>query len=215
MATFTAQTIITRVQTVLQESGAGTRWTTPELLRWISDGQREIAALRPDSTNTRAPLALVAGARQQLPAAAVSMIDIPRNLGLDGNTPGRAIRQAKRELLDAVFPAWSTDPASTVVRHFMYDPRLPREFFVYPPSTGTNFIELRYETNPVDVTADTDTLSIGDEYANPLVDYTLCRCYTKDADAVGNADRAVLHRSAFEKTLGLKAQADAGTTAKA
>lgn len=215
MATFTAQTIITRVQTVLQESGAGIRWTTAELLRWISDGQREIATVRTDSTNTRAPFALVAGPRQTLPAAAVSLIDIPRNLGVNGTTPGRAIRQAKRELLDAVFPGWSTDPVSNVVRHFMYDPRLPREFFVYPPSAGASYIELRYETNPVDVVAANDVLAIGDEYANALVDYTLSRCYTKDADAVGNADRAVLHRRAFESSLGMKAQADSTTTAKA
>lgn len=215
MATFTAQTIITRVQAVLQESGAGTRWKTAELLQWISDGQREIATIRPDSTNTRTSFALAAGARQIMPVGAVSLIDIPSNLGTTGSTPGKAIRQAKRELLDAVFPAWSTDPASLVVRHFMYDPRLPREFFVYPPSPGTNYVELRYETNPVELTATTDTLALGDEFANPLVDYTLCRCYTKDADAVGNADRAVLHRRAFETSLGMKAQSDAATTAKA
>lgn len=212
---FTAQTVVTRVQNVLQETGAGTRWTTAELLRWVSDGQREIASLRPDSTNTSAALQLAAGARQTLPAAATALIDVVRNMGAAGTTPGKAIRQVNRKTLDALDPDWYDDTATAIVRHYSYDPRLPREFIVYPPADGTTYVELQYLTNPVDVDDVADTLSVGDEFANALVDYTLYRCYAKDADAVGNAERAVLHRRAFDSTLGLMAQADASTTAKA
>ena len=43
----TAQTILTRVRTQLIDELTQQRWTDPELLRWLSDGQRTLVAMDP------------------------------------------------------------------------------------------------------------------------------------------------------------------------
>jgi hypothetical protein len=209
----TAQAIITKVQAVLQDSG--TRWPTAELIGWINEAQLEIATLRPDAASERVTLQLAAGARQTLSATWTMLLDVIRNMGTSGTAAGAPIRQTNRRILDAVEPGWHTRTAATVIQHFMYDPRNPREFLVYPPSTGTTYVELLVGTVPTAVAVAGDTLDMRDEYENPLVDFVLYRCFSKDIDFAGNAERAVLHRRAFDNSLGLKAQADASNKATA
>lgn len=204
-----AQSIITKAQAVLQDTGV--RWPLAELLGWVNDGQREIASLRPDAYSASVSFQLAEGAKQALPVGASRLEDATRNLGADGLTPGASIRVANKRMVDAVEPSWQTRRTASVIQHVMADPREPRVFWVYPPAAGTSYIELLVARTPADVAAASDALLLADEFGNALVDYVLCRAFSKDADFAGNADRAVLHRRAFDNSLGLKAQADASS----
>lgn len=202
MPTITAQSIVDKAQIVLQDTTA-IRWPEDELLGWLNDGQREVAVLRPDSSTVTATLTLVAGTRQTLPAAATALVDIPRN------TSGAAVRKVPREILDAQRPGWHTETQVSAIKHFCYDPRTPREFYVYPPAQSGAQVEGKYQAPPAAVGSIGGTITIDDVYANALLDYILFRAYSKDAEYAANDERAVKARSSFENTMGLKAQADA------
>jgi len=212
MPTITAQTIISRAQTILQDT-TGIRWPTAELLNWLNDGQREIVLMRPDGYTKLANVACVAGTRQQLASDGIMVIEVLRNMGAGGATPGRAIRKVPRQILDGQVPDWHSTTASATIQHYVTEQRAPKHFWVYPPATAGTNVEVLYSANPPDVAAVGNVITLDDIYANPLIDYVLYRAYCKDAETIGNAERATLARASFEKTLGLKAAADAGNTA--
>jgi hypothetical protein len=196
----TAQSIVDKAQIILQDTTA-IRWAEAELLGWLNDGQREIATLRPDSTNVQTTLTTVAGAKQTLPTNATALVEVLRTVG------GAAIRKEALELMDTQRPGWYSD-AAAAAKHFMYDPRTPRVFHIWPPSAGGAPVEVKYQSVPVDVTL-AQAISLGDEFVNALLDYVLFRAYQKDADFSPNDARVIGARQSFENTLGLKAAADA------
>ncbi len=212
MPTLTAKHTLDKAVLILQDT-TNIRWTVAELLGWFNDGQREIVMLRPDTYVQRVAHQLVAGTRQAIPAAGYQLVKVTRNMGTDGSTPGRVIRKVPEEQLDSTLPEWHTATATASTLHYMFDPREPKVFYVYPPSNGSGRVELIYSSAPAPLASENDVQVLDDVYANPLLDYVLFRAYTKDNDSAGNANRAVAHRQAFENSLGLKAQADGASVA--
>lgn len=212
MPTLTAAYTIDKAEVILQDT-TNIRWPEGELLGWFNDGQREIVMLRPDAYAQRVAHALVNGTRQQIPGAGYQLIKVVRNMGADGNTPGRVVRKVPEEQLDASTPDWHASAASAVTLHYTFDIREPKTFYVYPPAIAPNTVELVYSSAPSPLAAKTDVQLLDDVYANALLDYVLYRAYSKDAESTANAQRAVAHRTAFEQSLGLKAQADTGSVA--
>ena len=143
-----------------------------------------------------------------MPADGIQLIDVPRNLGVNGNTPGRVIRIAMREVLDAQAPDWHTLPPSAVTKHYMYSPLDPKHFYVYPPATGTASVEIIYSATPAKLAQLANTISIDDIYANVLVDYILYRAYSKDSEYVANPARASAHQGAYVGALTGKTQSE-------
>ncbi len=212
MPTITAQTILNKAAILLQDT-TNIRWPTTELLSWLNDGQREIAAMRPDVTNITASVALIAGTRQTLPAAGQQLLSVRRNMGTNGSTPGDAVRKVPMDLLDSQRPGWHYETATAVVKHYVYDPRTPRLYYVYPPSLGTTQVEIVYDAPPTSLAAVTDVISLDDEYANMLLEYVMFRAYSKDHDQIGNAERAMAHRQLFDSMLSAKNTVDSGQQA--
>lgn len=204
-----AKSIIRRVVDTLQDT-TSVRWPIPELVRYLNDGQREIALHRPDSLTARTNINLIAGSTQSLPANGAKLIDIVANNG------GGAVRLVNREILDAQQPGWHQMPGKKHILHFMYDPREPRTFLVYPPSDGTTSLQIVYAIYPQDIAEPAEgsthnqvlgNISLPDIYANALQDYILYRAYTKDSEYAGNAARAQAHYAALANTLGLEIRA--------
>jgi hypothetical protein len=206
--------LFSRVKDVCQDDFV--RWTEAELLRWLSDGQREVVIHKPEaSTLTGNVLLTGSTTRQNLPSGALSLIDVTRNMGSGGTTPGRAIRLTAREILDAQRPTWHSETGSEV-RHFIYDARNPKAFFVYPAPNPAVYVEMVYCIEPGqrdtangaitsgDITASTKYTSLDDLYVGALVDYVLYRAYSKDAEYAGNAQRAVAHYTAFANAIGIR-----------
>lgn len=208
--TIQAQSIIRRVVETLQDN-TSVRWPVSELVRYLNDGQREVAMYRPDSMVTNAAVALVAGTKQALPANGSKLIEVVRN------SDGRAVRMVNREILDAQSPNWHSIPGATAILHFMYDPRDPKVFYVYPPAAAEGAsLDIVYSALPTDLaepadgatyTAVTGNVSIPDIYANVLQDYILYRAYSKDSEYAGNAQRAQAHYAAFVNAIGVEMKA--------
>lgn len=209
----TAQSIVRRVVETLQDN-TSVRWPVNELVRYLNDGQREIALYRPDAMVTNATVTLTAGSKQALPANGSKLIEVIRN-----NTASskRAVRLVNREILDAQSPSWHNIAGVTEVLHFMYDPRDPKVFYVYPPAAASGAsVDLVYSALPTDITepadgstysAVTGNISVPDIYGNVIQDYILYRAYSKDSEYAGNAQRAQAHYGAFANALGIEMKA--------
>lgn len=211
MPSITALSIIEKAQTVLQDSGA-VRWTSAELLSWLNEAQRVVYTARKDASAAITTVTLVSGTRQQMPTAAELLLDAPRNLTAAG-AAGRALRKVSMPLLDAQSPDWHTHRASAVIREYMYDDRMPKVFFVYPPATTDARLEIKYSTPPAEAATTASIISVDDVYQTVLLDWMLFRALSKETE-VALRDRAVAYRMAVEQMLGLKAAADASSSAE-
>ena len=207
-----AQALIRRVVETLQDT-TSIRWPVAELVRYLNDGQREIIVHRPDAMVTNASVSLASGTKQSLPANGAKLIDVVRNSA--GNK--RAIRMCAREILDAQSPGWHNLSGVTEIVHFMFDPRDPKVFYVYPPAAASGAaVDLVYSALPTDIAepaagtdfgAVTGNISVPDIYSNALQDYVLYRAYTKDSQYAGNEARAQARYAAFANALGIEIKA--------
>ncbi|MFP4036998.1 MAG: DUF6682 family protein [Desulfobacteraceae bacterium] len=210
MATITGTNIIDRAAIVLQDT-TGVRWPqTDELLLWLNDGQREVVLRKPEAYAQNEVVELVNGTKQSVPAAGIQLLDVIRNMGTDGATPGRAITRIDRQILDEQRPDWHTETADTQTKHYMFDTRDPKHFYVYPPQDDPpGQVELVYASAPTDLDSLGSTITLDDVYAGVLLDYILYRAYSKDADLSPSApQRAVAHYNSFLASLGAKGQID-------
>ena len=218
MATVTIQDLVDRAQTILQDTtDSGVRWPTTELVGWLNDAYREIVLARPDANSDSGTFTCAAGTRQQLDKAvggfptALRLLDVVRNVAAGSNKG--AIRSIERAILDDQRRTWHGETGSLNIEHFMLDPRLPREFLVYPPALATTELEVVYSSVPAAhnvniATSGSDTLNIVDSYANAILDYMLYRAYSKDAEYAANAARAMAHYQAMQNAIGVKTASD-------
>lgn len=207
-----AASILSRATTILQDT-TNVRWPMSELTQWFNDAQREIVLLKPEASVLNTPVQLQTGnTKQTLPASAIRLIDIVRNLGADGLTPGAAVRIVAREVLDSQRPNWHSEAGQSVIKHFVFDPRDPRTFYVYPKPSSAVYLETVYSVAPAEVTESggvvSGNLALDDIYSNAVLDYVLYRAYSKDAEYASNGPRAAAHYQAFANAIGMRTNTD-------
>lgn len=218
MATST-QTILTTVTTLLQDP-TFVRWPLLELFNYVSDGQREICLYKPNAYVVLETCRLDGGTKQRLPdgtapnaakPVGLTLLDVVRNRGIDGNGEGNAIRVVSREILDAQVASWHSTAADGVVKHYIYNPLDPLHFYVYPPqpsgASTQHYVEILYGAVPAALTAPGTTTSLSnfsavnivlpDIWANALANYTMFRAYSKDAEYAQNGALAQKYYELF------------------
>lgn len=213
MATITVSSVLTRCAVLLQDP-TNIRWPQSELLDWLNDGQREIALYKPNAFVKNQSKQLSPGTKQALPADGVSLIDVVRNMGTNGTTPGNAVRAVSREILDSQTPSWHASTAAAAAKHFVYSVLDPKNFYVYPPNDGTGNVEIIYVAAPADATLGS-TITLDDIFVTALVNYILYRAYSKDAEFAANATAAQAYYQAFQGNLAGKAGAEAASNPNA
>ena len=204
----TGANLISRIQDTLQDTTA-VRWTEAELLRYINDAQREIVNFKPEATAKHVNNSLATGTEQAVPG--LTLIKVVRNMSSnqDGATGGRAVRLVDSDTLNSIEPDWHNPTVTgdaahgSVIKHYVFDPDDPKKFYVYPGvKSGLNaYIEIVYSDVPTDLSATSSTIAIDDIYGNALIDYVLYRCYLKDAEFAGNAQRANTHYQLFMASI--------------
>jgi hypothetical protein len=217
MASIKVTEIIKRVETILQDSNL--RWPRLELQSWLNEAYLNIILARPDANALTGTYTCTLGTRQNVTSvfpSALRLLDVTRNLAATSSK--RVIRQVDRHVLDDQRPAWHAETASVDIQHWTFDPRQPKEFFLYPPATVAAEVEVVY-TAPVGAHALTENqldpagaeaavILLDDIYAGPLVDWICYRAYSKDAEYGENANRAAGHLAAFTNTIGAKTTTD-------
>jgi hypothetical protein len=205
-----AQLLIKECQTALQDL-AGIRWPAYELVTYLNDGQRDLVMARPDANAVTVEFVPVAGARQTLPAACLTLIDIVRNTG--GNR--RAIRRVDSADLDAINRDWRAMAGVTEFVHFCHDARTPNVFDLYPPAAAFGAsVDMTYSAYPADIDAPsadgrafgtvTGNLAVDDLWYTALLSYVLGRAYAKDVEYGGNVALATAYMGVFSNAMGAR-----------
>ena len=218
MATIKVTEVIDRVESVLQDNNV--RWPRTELQHWLNEAYVSIVLLRPDANAVTGTFTCAAGSRQELTAQfsdALSLLDITRNLATSSNK--KVIRVVARSVLDDQKPTWHTETGTVNIQHYVYNPKHPKEFYVYPPATTSAELEIIYVDSPgrhtltsaqLDPTSATvDVIKLDDIYLSPITDWILYRAYSKDAEFGANEARAAASYQAFTAAIGTKSQVDA------
>jgi hypothetical protein len=134
------------------------------------------------------------------------------NMGTTGLVPGRATSIIDMDMLSSVRPNWPADTAVSVVKHFMYDEKDPKSFWVSPPQPASNqgYVLAVYNSIPTDVAsyAADAPISLADEYRPALLNWILFKAYSRDTDTA-NANAALQYHDAFLQSLGLHQQQEA------
>jgi len=211
MATTTVNSLVQKAQTILQDT-TEIRWPQDELVGWLNDAYKEIVNIRPDANSEAGTHSCTAGTRQNLRdsfASALRVLDVVKNV-----SSGKVVDHIDRRVLDDQRRSWHAETESADIEHWMFDPRIPYSFLVYPPASVSASLEVIYSSVPTDHDVDTDysgnaeTIKLVDSYANAILDYMLYRAYSKDADYAANAQRATAHYQAMQAALGAKTQSD-------
>lgn len=207
MATVTAQHIIDEVSRALNDD-THVRWTEDDVLTYISAGQREIVLIRPSARSETSVVTLASGTKQTIPASALTLIDVVRNMGANGSTPGRAPRRIDREIMDATRPDWHAETEDGVVLNWSFDNRDPTTFYVSPPqpAVSPHQLEIMYSMAPAAVTAASDVIDVDDAYAPALFYYSMFRALSKNASG-GDRNQSGTWYAAFLQALGARKMA--------
>ena len=207
MSVITGKTIIDKAVIQLTDI-SGVRWTRSELLSWINDAQRQIVILSPNATNKIAVIKLAAGTRQAIPSDGWTLLELIRSMGTTGTKPGRAVRLASRSLLDAFNPNWHSDTPAPVPTNYVFDLQDQTAFFVYPPNTGTGYVELNYSPDPVDLTSESDTIKLNNIFETAILDYVLYRACSKDAEYAPGQQLAAGYLATFMAAMNAKSKSE-------
>lgn len=234
-ATLLVADILYRASTLLQDINPQfTRWKERELVIWLNDAQRAIAKYVPFASIRIDSIKLAAGSRQSIDSIlaaslipgdgstptnvrGVMLADIIRNMGANGATPGAPIKVIPREVQDNIDPTWHVTPGTGVVDHFMYDPRMPKNFYVVPAVAAVaTWVEMAYSIAPTELpvpATDSATLytpgaanaatviSIDDLYIDDLVNYVCARAYLKDSEYANNQQLVQMYSGMFTSSL--------------
>lgn len=187
MGTILASTILGQVSKDLNDPSQ-VRWPAADLLRYLNDGQRAAAGLKPECSRAPKVWQLTAGVAQQaLPVGVLRLVEPVCNQGADGVTPGMPITLAERSTLDGTQPTWRTDVnAMGYVRHVILTSD-PHTVNVYPKApSGAWQIEAICDVVPADVTASTNPITLDDIYEEALTWYVMHRCYGKNVEFGGS-----------------------------
>lgn len=199
----TAQSIIDKAEILLQDE-SNDRWDEADLLIWLNEGVRELTKEKPDANPVIETVQLSQGSVQSLPSTAIQLIDVNCNMGTDGTTVGDTIAVVDRKFMDVFDPSWRATAASTTVTHVIYDTkRVPKKFWVYPKSPGTNYIEIITGKLPADVAIDAQ-IALDAEYDSAVMHYVLFMAHSYDAEYTGSGELAQAHYSAFLNALGMR-----------
>jgi hypothetical protein len=221
VATIKVIEVVKRVEDILQDTNV--RWPRLELQNWINESYLQIILLRPDANAKTGTLTCVAGTRQGLTTSfpsALRLLDVVRNLA--SSSTKKVVRLISRSVLDDQRPAWHAETGVVNIQNYAFDPRQPKEFFVYPPATTSAQIEIVYadaveahtlSESALDPTGtNTEVIKLDDTYLSSIIDWVLYRSYSKDAEYAANAARAAAHSQAFMGGIGAKTQSDIGVS---
>ncbi len=210
-----ASTIVASARTLLQDA-SGVRWTDAELLGYLNEGQGAVVVLKPTAYVKVAVVELVAGTRQQIPDDGEQLIDVTRNLGTNGTTPGRAIRIVDRGLMDAADINWHAADPSAETRNYMYELTAPKYYMVSPPqpASARGHVEIVYGAIPPAVALD-GNIALADSYRGALLDYVLSRALQKETEVTAGTNKPLMHRTAFISSVTGKALGEVATNPNA
>lgn len=214
MGTIKVTDVLEKVTELLQDDD-NVRWEDEDLREWLYYGELAICIPKPNAYVFNGLMQLVAGTKQTLPPDGNTFMEMNRTMGTSGTSPGRAPRFIAKKILDEQNPNWHKDTAVGESKHYTFDNRDPKHFYVWPPQPSTPVkAEVVYSADPPPFAeGDNATINLDNIYVPPLIDYVCFRAYAKDTSYTGNADRAMAYLKMFYDQLGVKASGEVANNA--
>jgi hypothetical protein len=245
MPTTLVKEVLWRASSMLQDvTPQFTLHAERDMVDWLNDAQMVITTVMPSACSRVDHVRLKPGTKQsiELLAAAdvkvgggalaaqavqgVQVVGLINNQGADGSTAGDAIADpVDRQVLDTNRPNWHT-LTGTKVRHWVFDPRLPRHFWVEPGVTNDRlWVQMAYIAQPDRIPpggapgaeiygysgGSTLTISIGDDNVPDLVSYICARAFLKKAEGGMDDAKVSQHSSIFIGSINARTLAITGT----
>lgn len=219
-----ARDVFLLVAMKLQDLGPqdGRRWpwsVDPSGLRaslvdFLNAAVRQVSLVRPDATAVTEPVRLELGMLQRIPdpvrhgctSKAALLLDLTRNMGADGRTPGTPIVLTS----DAALAGLDWSLTGVAVDNYCYDAREnPGVFRVYPGVSARRqvWVEASFSAQPTVVQHPEDTFPLPVSFAGPVEHWMLFQAFSGD-NSVSNLAKAQMHMRAFYDSLGVKMQSD-------
>ena len=187
-----------------------------ELQDWIDfyhQAQRQLVKVRPDSNYKHTSWQLTANmVRHDAPTEAIAMIEITRNMGSDGLTPGTPIIEVPRDDIEAMISTWHSDTGVTAIEFFSLDSKMPRTIWTYPrvhASTAV-YVEGVYSyAFTEDITTlnyTTEDIDAGNQFIDAL-GLWMKRCAKLVEGDESSIGEAAFYEEEFYKDLGIEFKA--------
>ncbi len=198
MATITLKYLLDIIAAKLQDTASDEddrHWSVSELVSYYNVSVLEIITLHKKARTITEAVKFASGSKQSIPAKSIAFVNLIRNMGTDGKTPGESITMTFMEAMAAFNRTWSEDTAQAVIYNVIPDPVDPRTYYIYPPSDGTTFGLLQTSKAPDKVVYDSNgnwesvLVAVTDEYVEALMDKIMEHAYQKDSDFPGNKQR--------------------------
>lgn len=179
------------------------------LLDLLNEALRRFTMLRPQGAAKLRQVQLASGARQDVPADAVRLLRVTRNLGVD-KVPGRVVSETTMRALDSHLPGWSRASAKLEVTDWCLDPAHENQFWVYPPAPASPvlWVEAELAVAPK-VASPEETLPVSEQYSSAILDCLLYLAFSEDTESASSGSKATQHYGLFLKLMGVKTSADA------
>lgn len=183
-------------------------WTKANLTEYLNSALLAISEFRPDVSSDIVDITLTPGStKHALPSGHRRLIDIVRNMGVDGATPGKPIWAIDEATLNTYRPKWHSETGKTVIRNFVYDEKTPYFFYSYPPAHATTpvHVEAKVQKNPTLVTdVDNDTVSLDDVWETAIRFWMRYLAYSKETDSMESRSLAAKYLNDFGMLIGVK-----------
>lgn len=212
----TVKHIITHVSRQLNDQRKNkqfTRWTQADLLEYLNQALKEIAAYRPEAFAKTLALALVPGKTQTVPEGTTLR-------GFAADTNGNTAYSTDDTLLKA-FGAYAACPPKTVmkdgkvvynVKTFSVDSIDPKTFYVSPPVPSGVAITVQAQVDgdaPEFSLADWNKeVAIQDKFYNSILVYMTAMAYKLDSESVVSVQEAQRLLQLFYQVMGVKYKID-------
>ena len=178
-----------------------------DMVNFYNRSASAVVNLRPDANTVNAIIKLAAGVSQTIPSRGNALVDVSRNMGTDGLTPGVAITVTDKQLLTLYDPSWPTATQDHEVRNWA--PVTPRRFIVYPPQDGTGYVEAVMSQNPPQINHDgggvweVALVGVEDQFVNAVLYHMMFLAHSKDGDLPGDENLARNYYGLFAAACGV------------
>lgn len=176
-----SRSVVQDLQVTQLNDPEGVTWTEAQLISALNQALRMLQLLRPDATAKYAVMNVQKGVRQSIPTDGVRLIRVVCNI-LPNGSQGQVIRLVNKEDLDSSSGSWM-QATGLLIKEYMYDSRIPKQFFVYPAVATTNQIEIEYSARADTVTSANfnDALPVDVMYAQPIQELMMYKLLSGDA----------------------------------
>lgn len=199
MAIETKTRTVSDVKTTIERQWgdeSGVQLSLPDIIRWINDGQREIAETNTSINEKKAVANVVVGQdlyalRNDPSFAGIALINSVRYNGI----PLKAItfQEAEKYIVTDSVTATGTPT-------MWYEDNNDLRLYPQPDANLTGGLTVYFTTTPTPVTTVGSMLDIPDRYFNALIQYVMSQAYEMDENFQG----AQYKQAQFDKSLGQK-----------